>query len=254
MPITLFSYPTSPYGMKVGCFLVYKKLDFKFVAVNPITNSQIAHTKQAQIPVLKIGSEWKKDSTEIGVWLDQQFPQQPLLRESQLQYDHILFLNKWVSERLIPHQFRQVVEWPSLHRGLMTGWRLASAIHQNTPLPAWARFFWPLMIRRAPFITAMLNDYDRSVRWQQQHQNLIEEFLHLLDVGPFLGGFDQPTLADLSAYPILVFGYEFNLEGYESWFMNETILRWYLRVKDLLSDNPLLIKRQLLPRRIPTYL
>ncbi len=34
--ITLYGYATSPYVMKVGCYLQYKKLPFEFVSVNPI--------------------------------------------------------------------------------------------------------------------------------------------------------------------------------------------------------------------------
>ena len=52
--IQLFSYATSPYAQKVGCYLKYKQLDFKFIPVNPLTNEQIAFTRQQQVPVLQI--------------------------------------------------------------------------------------------------------------------------------------------------------------------------------------------------------
>jgi glutathione S-transferase len=44
--ITLYSYATSPFAMKVGCYLKYKKLDFTFVPVNPIAPIQIKFTEQ----------------------------------------------------------------------------------------------------------------------------------------------------------------------------------------------------------------
>jgi hypothetical protein len=36
MNIQLLSYPTSPYAMKVGCYLKYKQLAFKFIATCPL--------------------------------------------------------------------------------------------------------------------------------------------------------------------------------------------------------------------------
>ena len=41
-PIRLYSYPTSPYTQKVGCYLNNKKLDYELVGVNPKTTAEIA--------------------------------------------------------------------------------------------------------------------------------------------------------------------------------------------------------------------
>ena len=64
--VTLYGYPTSPYVTKVACYLKYKKIPFHFEAVNPITAKEIKFTSQRQIPVLKIGDEWRKDSAPLS--------------------------------------------------------------------------------------------------------------------------------------------------------------------------------------------
>lgn len=41
--IQLFSYPTSPYAQKVGCYLKYKKLDFELVGLFVFTAEISGH-------------------------------------------------------------------------------------------------------------------------------------------------------------------------------------------------------------------
>jgi len=72
-PIVLFAFPTSPYAIKVSCYLAYLKLDYQFVGVNPITFKQIEFSGKRQVPVLKIGDEWKLDSQAIGLWIEEKF-------------------------------------------------------------------------------------------------------------------------------------------------------------------------------------
>lgn len=49
--IRLFAYVMSPYAAKVHCFLLYKKLDFECVYINPFRVEQDLPTGK-QIPVL----------------------------------------------------------------------------------------------------------------------------------------------------------------------------------------------------------
>ncbi len=81
--IKLYGYSTSPYVRKVGCCLHYKELSFEFVPVNPTDPREIAFTGQTQVPVLKIDDEWRSDSTPLAMWLDELFPEKPLLGNTQ---------------------------------------------------------------------------------------------------------------------------------------------------------------------------
>jgi len=97
MPVKLYSFPTSPYGWKVGCYLAYKQLDYEFIGVSPITYKQIAFANKKQVPVLSIGEKWMFESSDIGIWLDETFPEKPLLGKSEAEKEVILSLDKWVS-------------------------------------------------------------------------------------------------------------------------------------------------------------
>ena len=101
----LYTYPTSPYGMKVGCYLKYKQLEYKFVPVNPVTNRQIRFTRQRQVPVLKIGDEWRKESSDLGIWLHELFPERPLLGQNEAQKHRIIEIDQWISHSFIPSVF-----------------------------------------------------------------------------------------------------------------------------------------------------
>jgi len=81
-PIELFVFPTSPYAMKVACYLAYQQRDYQAIGVSPISFEQVAFTGRRQVPVLKIGNEWKQDSHDIGLWLEEKFPGSQLLGNS----------------------------------------------------------------------------------------------------------------------------------------------------------------------------
>ncbi|MEM6638271.1 MAG: glutathione S-transferase family protein [Pseudomonadota bacterium] len=239
--VTLYGYPTSPYVMKVGCYLKYKRLPFEFVAVNPISPQQIRFTDQRQVPVLSIDDKWRKDSTPLGIWLDDVFPERPILGDNDADSKRILAIDNWVSDHLIAARFRAAVEWERPWDSIRNGWRLATAVHNATPIPFAARLLWPFFVKRAPFIVRMVNAMDRSEDLHTLRGRLCREFIDHLNGGPFLGGRTRPSLADLSAYPIIIFAHLFGLRGASPFLANETVLAWCTRVQSTLPRNPLLI-------------
>ena len=74
------------------------------------------------------------------------------------------------------------------------------------------------------------------------------QFLKYLDGGPFLGGLSKPSLADLSAFPIIVFPHRFGLQGDDGWFKDQKILDWVNAVQITLPENPFLVSKALLPK------
>ena len=127
-PIRLYSYPTSPYAQKVGCYLKYKKLDFELVGVNPITSAEIRFTGQKRVPVLKIGDEWRLESSELGLWLDELYPEIPIMPADKTARGEVLAIDQWVSESLIPTIFRRAIEWENPIYSIENGWKLARAV------------------------------------------------------------------------------------------------------------------------------
>lgn len=249
-PIRLYSFPTSPFAVKVACYLAYKKLDYELVGVSPITFKQVAFTDAHQVPVLKIGEEWKLDSTEIGIWLEQMYPGDGLLGDSPEDREAILEVDNWISHQLIPGMFRLAIDWPSPMIGFRNGWKLSGAIHEVTPMPGWVRFMWGVLIRKAKFIHELVDHTDRNMTLPQWQQKVQLDFIKHLGDGPYLGGRSTPSLADLSAFASIVFPYRLGLQGDARWTENETVREWITAVQRFLPANPFLVSDSLLSREL----
>lgn len=248
--IQLFSYPTSPYAQKVGCYLKYKKLDFKFVGVNPLTNDQIKFTRQRQVPVLQIGDEWRKDSSELGLWLDEVYPDRPMLPNDEAERALVLDVDSWISNSLIPSMFRGACEWQNNFNSITNGWKLSRAVSDATPLPRYVRLIWPFGVKRAPFIVNMVGQLDLSESMDDMLKRLQQEFIAHLSGGDFFAGQSRPSMADLSAFPIIVNGYLMGMRAKSFLLDDPQINAWAKRVAQHLPDNPLLVPDALLKRRL----
>ncbi|MGK0500954.1 MAG: glutathione S-transferase [Oceanicoccus sp.] len=250
MNIQLLSYPTSPYAMKVGCYLKYKQLAFKFIATNPLSPREIRFTRQRQVPVLVINNEWKTESSDIGIWIDTLCPERPLLGNNKDQRAEILNVDKWISDKLIPGRFRNAIEWSSTKNGLYNGWHLARLVHSASPLPIIARMIWPFALKRAPFIVAMMEQIDLQESLEAMHERLAIEFIEHLQGGPFLAGQQQCSLADLSAYPLLLSQKLLGMKGRSVYLEHSEIYNWAKKVAKLLPENPLLVDDRYIKKMI----
>lgn len=248
--IQLFSYPTSPYAQKVGCYLKFKKIDFNLVGVNPLNNEQIKFTEQRQVPVLKIGDEWRKDSSQLGLWLEELFPSNPMLPNDEDVRQRILIIDQWVSDVLIPSMFRGACQWPSAFNAITNGWKLAKAVSHETPLPLHVRLIWPFGVKRVAFINDMVNQLDLSESMEDMNYRLQKEFVEHLSGGDFLGNNSQPSMADLSAFPVVANAYMMGFRSKQFLLDKPEILAWAKRVAAHLPNNPLLVHDKFLKRRL----
>ena len=246
--IQLFSYPTSPYAQKVGCYLKYKKLDFTLIPVNPMKNAEIAFTHQKQVPVLQIGDEWRKESSELGIWLDELYPDRPILPSDETQRATVLSIDEWVSDHVIPSVFRYAVEWQNPWYSITNGWRLSRAVSDGTLLPLYVRLLWPFGVRRAPFIVDMVKQMDLSESIVEMNTRLQNEFLVHLNGGPFLGGQQTISLVDLSAFPVIMSGHFMGMKTKQSIREHPEIMEWAKLVYQDLPANPMLVPDRLLKR------
>jgi len=246
--IKLYGYPTSPFVLKVGCYLKYKQLPFEFVPVHPVTRKQIKFSNQNQVPVLSIDDEWKKDSSPIGVWLDELFPDKPLLGTNETEKQAILEIDRWISSQLLPARFRVALKWDNSWSAIRNGWLLGAAMHNSIAIPLYLRLLWPLLIKRAGFLHKMVNKLDLTEPLWDMHERLADELVTHLSQGPFLGGLNQPSLVDLSAYPIVIFSHLMGLHGRNVYLEREPIVAWCKQVQLHLPDNPMLVPDELLKR------
>ena len=142
--------------------------------------------------------------------------------------------------------FRLIVDWQSTRNGIYNGIRLGKAVHKSANLPMWVRYLWPILIRRAKFIHRIIAHTDRAEPVAVMQKRLINEFVGHLKNGPYLGGLPQPTLADASAFPLVIFGHEIGLRGDIPWLEDEVVLAWVQRTRTCFLETPCLVPVEML--------
>lgn len=239
--IKLYGYSTSPYVRKVACCLYFKQLPFEFVPVNPVENTQIRFTGQTQVPVLQIGEEWRLDSTPLALWLDELFPDRPLLGRTTESRKEILAVDKWISESLIVSGFKSVYEAPMNTRLRVMAWRLANIVSSQTPLPDEVVNAWPQLLQSAPFIKHMLRCAGTTETAAEMRDRVGLELIQHLGGGPFFGERAEPSLLDFAIFPQLVFAYMVGLEDELFIAQVPEFRAWLERVSQFMPNNPLLV-------------
>lgn len=238
--ITLYGYATSPFVRKVCCYLYYKELSFEFVGVSPVEPYKtIGFTDGTQVPVLKVGDEWRRNSSELGLWLDELFPDKPLLSEVAAEREKALGIDAWASEQFIPGMvFRPAVDSELDDAFRKRAWLLADIVSSGAELSDAIKQMWPELIRKAPFIIEMVNMLDREEPLDVMQVRLFLELVDFLGDGPYLGGLKEPSLADFAIYPQIIFPYQVGLLGSLPVAQHPTIGPWLKRVSEHLPANP----------------
>ena len=249
--IRLYSYAMSPYAAKVHCFLLYKQLDFECFYVNPLRvprDLPVGHL----VPVLTIGEESRNDSTPIGLWLDERYPETPRLLPAQgEERDRLVALDDWVTDHLIPGSFRS---YPGEGLGrFLNGWQLSRVMASTADggLPWVLRAAWPLIIKRVKFVQRMIAQADNGLPVYEAKLKLYQEFLAHLAGGPFLAGRDTPSLPDLAAYPQFSLYYTVGMQGGDDILGYPDLMAWLERMRPFVAGEPQLLPPHVWKRGIP---
>jgi glutathione S-transferase len=249
-PIRLFTYAMSPYAAKVHCFLLYKQLDFEPYYVNPLKARKelpVGH----QIPVLRVGTESRNDSTPIGLWLDELFPDRPrLLPESGEERERLIRVDSWISDHLIPGSFRSY-PGEGIDR-VLNGWKLPSVMTNTARggLPFLLRAGWPLLIKRVGFVRRVIAQADDGLPVRESKFKLYDEFLGHLGEGPFVGG-DTPALPDFSAYPQFALYYRTGFRGSDDIRERPALMQWLERMRPFVKGEPPMLPDRVCVREFP---
>jgi len=249
--IKLYGYSTSPFVRKVGCCLYYKELPFEFVPVNLTDPREIAFTRQTQVPVLQIDDEWRTDSTPLVMWLDELFPEKPLLGNTQEERESILALDSWVTNSLTLAGFRSVYEGEMNAKFRHLAWRLAAIVSSQTPLPDEIRNAWPDMLKMAPFIKHMMCDVDTSESLPEMQARVALELIENLKGGPFFGGLKSPSLVDYAIFPQVVFTYMVGIHQNLMLTSEPSLNNWLNNIKPFMPKNPLLVPDFMIVNELP---
>jgi glutathione S-transferase len=100
--LELYQFELSQYSEKVRLILDYKGLEYRKIEVTPgVGQVELFRlTGQRQVPVLKDGSRYIADSTEIAKYLDRQYPERPLIPQDSQQRGLCLLMEEWADESI----------------------------------------------------------------------------------------------------------------------------------------------------------
>ncbi|QHV01482.1 glutathione S-transferase [Synechocystis sp. CACIAM 05] len=192
--LELHQFELSQYSEKVRLILDFKGLDYRTVEVVPGVGQidLLRLSGQTKVPVLKDGDIVIADSTEIALYLDRKYPENPLLPHDPVQRGQCLLMEEWADESI----------------GLKGRVAMVGALNQNpglraSILPKQTPGIFKNLVSAVP--PAMLDLLGSGVGFggdavkeamRGLHQDL-EALTLILQHQPYLIG-DRPTLADLT--------------------------------------------------------
>lgn len=233
-PIKLYTFALSPFGVKVYWALRAKGLDFELIYVEPFRAPEIKFTGQIEVPVLAIGDDWKLDSTPIIRWLDERYPDTPLAGRNETERAKIGEMDDWVSHRFIPSFFRHTVNNRDLVASVPTGYTLARQMRDTSGLPLPLFWIWPIVLRTAGFIRHEVRKVRDFRTVEEMDEAMMSDLETYLADGPFMGGFEVPTLADVSAYAQIHSNIALPLRGALDFRTSDIVNQWMQRVETTL--------------------
>lgn len=95
--LELYQFELSHYSEKVRLILDYKQLEYRPIEVTPGVGQIELMQKSGsrQVPVLKDGSTYVADSTEIALYLERKYPERPILPADPLAKGQTLLMEEW---------------------------------------------------------------------------------------------------------------------------------------------------------------
>lgn len=230
---TLFSYTISPYAAKARAMLRYKRIAFEERIVHPLERGEVLRRSgQLKVPVLDDDGRVISDSSRIARYLDERYPEPPLLPADPALRAHALLTEEWADEGL--SQVVQPVRWLIRKNRELTVARFRAAyppgLKEDLRIGIVNRYlYWQMRRRFSPAF--------RSAR----PGSLIRRLADVLDlvegavsqtgwlVGP------APSVADFAAWGFVSF-----LEGLEGWEAVQArpaLFRWLGAVAEASSEG-----------------
>jgi len=201
--IQLYSFALSPYALKVKCYLLFLDATFETIQIEPMKIRTVLPVGKT-VPVLTVDDESRNESSDLGNWLNELYPEKKLVPVSLIEKTKIT--DKWVNNRLINHAFRQSLGFDdSLIVKAKKRLHLSKVLDQTVPngVSRGFRLFHMLFVGLT-FVKHHVATTDRTRSLSDLKIELADEFEELLEGGPFLSGSQAPTMSDLSAYPQIV--------------------------------------------------
>jgi len=110
---------------------------------------------------------------------------------------------------------------------------------------------WPFAVKGAPFIVDMVNELDRTESMEAMRSRILDELEAHIGEGQYLGGLSEPSLADFSAYPVIISSWLTGMRGDFAWIKRPRVMAWLKAVQSHLPANPLPVDDRFIARGMP---
>ena len=195
---TLYQFPLSHFCEKARWMLDHKELDFVAQNLTPGVHRAFAQLKTGQnkLPILKDADRWIAGSTDIAMYLDEYYPEHPLLRHDSKLTEKILEIDQLTIEL-----GRNVRRWGLVHM-LNDGQSLDILVGEKGYLKQFEKYSKPLLKMlmtkgyqlNAENIAQAKQHIDHTVR-------ILNEYLIDNQSGYMVG--DRLSLADIAVCSML---------------------------------------------------
>lgn len=244
-PITLFTYPNSPWGGKVYWALQYKGVSFDVVYINGFTQSEIAFSSQKVVPVTRFGEDWIQDSRDTCLHLDKLFPDKAFAGNSEQERENIIAADQWVNLNIFALHFRACIDRQEKAISKRNAGRMGAVIFPSFGgfPPQWFRKYvlqpnWVHVIRRVGFVLHAASQVDDAATLSEIGDRVVSEFEARIEPSGFLAGTEALSFADIAAFHQVGFCTTYGFEGTINADASPAISSWYERVKSQLPDQP----------------
>lgn len=191
--ITLYGPLRAPYTEKVRRALLYKGVEFDLREPQSAEDYARWNPKSGMLPYLEYDGEGVEDSTEILYWLDERFPDPPLLSTDPTVAEQQRGLEDWADESFL---------WYFMKYRRMVGEGMALPLAQEASEDSPATGSSGTLRRFAAWLRA-------GGTWERPITGLLRELgLRMDDLVNFLGArpffySDSLSMADLGVYAML---------------------------------------------------
>jgi glutathione S-transferase len=230
----LYGYSISPYAAKIRAILQHKGLPFEERHVHPLRRGALGRLSgQRLVPVLDDSGHVVADSSRIARYLDQRYPERPVIPADAVLRARALLLEEWADEGL--PRVVQPVRWliPANADKTMARFRAAYPPGRLED----AAFF----AVRTGLLRAVRSKYGALFERTSPAAalNRLAEGMDLLDAALAETGYlvgPTPTVADFAAWGLVHFLEE--LDGWETVKARRNVARWLKAMAPCRTERP----------------
>ena len=161
--LTFHTVVTSPFAQKAHMFLLYKQIPFKIKYVHP------KRLVKNAVPMFQLkDGTWLSESSDLGIWLEDNFPGTPVMLPTATREEQIE-LEARLSKLLIAPLFQTIhphicagglwLKCTTLFTQVRNCWRMGGCVDATTTGGIGVlRYVWPLVMRTAKFVKVIVDE------------------------------------------------------------------------------------------------